>query len=277
MPDVLQYGFMVRALAAGALLGMVCPALGTFLVLRRLALIADTLAHVALAGAAVGVALNQAPTVVALAASAGAALAIEWLRSTGRLHGDAALALFLYAALALAVVVMGLAQSFNAGFLSLLFGNVLTVSEADVWLTAAMAAVALGAVAVLYEDLAQVTFDPDLAHVSGVPVARANLVLALLTGVVVALGMRLVGVLLVGALLVMPVTASLQVSRSFRTTLLGATSIGLASAVAGLMAAFSWDLAAGGAVVLAALLALALATGVRWARGLLARRGTVQA
>lgn len=277
MPEVLQYGFMVRALAAGALLGMVCPALGTFLVLRRLALIADTLAHVALAGAAVGVALNQAPTVVALAASAGAALAIEWLRSTGRLHGDAALALFLYAALALAVVVMGLAQSFNAGFLSLLFGNVLTVSEADVWLTAAMAAVALGAVAVLYEDLAQVTFDPDLAHVSGVPVARANLVLALLTGVVVALGMRLVGVLLVGALLVMPVTASLQVSRSFRTTLLGATSIGLASAVAGLMAAFSWDLAAGGAVVLAALLALALATGVRWARGLLARRGTVQA
>ena len=202
---------------------------------------------------------SDLPSLVAVVASAGAAVAIEWLRSTGRLFGESALALFLYSALALAVVLVSLAKGFNASLLSLLFGSVLTVSEQELWLTGGISAVALLAIAVLYQELVQVAFDPDLAQVSGVPVARVNFVMALLAGVVVALGMRIVGVLLVGALLVIPVTASLQVSRGFRTTLLVAVAAGLLSVVAGLVAAFYWDLAAGGAVVLSAMTLLGIA------------------
>jgi zinc transport system permease protein len=188
---------------------------------------------------------------------------IEWLRGTGRLAGDSVLALFLYAALAVAVVLMSLAQSFNTNLLSLLFGSVITVTGDDLWLIGGMTVVTLAIVLALYQELMQVTFDPDLAQVSGVQVRRVNLVLALLTGVVVALGMRIVGVLLVGALVVIPVTASLQVSRGFRTTLAVAVAAGLASVVCGLVAAYYWQLAAGGAVVLCALALLALAALVR--------------
>ena len=258
MFDLFQYGFMVRALIAGSLIGVVCPALGTFLVLRRLSLIADTLAHVALAGAAVGIVFHTSPSVVAVVASASAAVTIEWLRSSGRLFGESALALFLYAALAVAVVLISLAQSFNASLLSLLFGSILTVSEEDLWLIGGMAVLALGVVVVFYQEFVQIAFDPDLARVSGVAVGPMNFLLALLAGVIVALGMRIVGVLLVGALIVIPVTASLQVSRGFRTTLLLAVAFGLLSVVGGLVSAFMWNIAAGGAVVLAALAILAI-------------------
>jgi len=191
-------------------------------------------------------------------ASASAAVTIEWLRSSGRLFGESALALFLYAALAVAVVLISLAQSFNASLLSLLFGSILTVSEEDLWLIGGMAVLALGVVVVFYQEFVQIAFDPDLARVSGVAVGPMNFLLALLAGVIVALGMRIVGVLLVGALIVIPVTASLQVSRGFRTTLLLAVAFGLLSVVGGLVSAFMWNIAAGGAVVLAALAILAI-------------------
>lgn len=267
MPEIFQYGFMVRAFVAGATVGVLCPALGTFLVLRRLSLMADTLSHVALAGVAVGLFFHTYPAVVAILASALAAAAIEWLRTTGRLYGEAALAIFLYAALALAVVVISLGQGFNADLFSYLFGSIVTVSELDLWLISGVALATLAMVIFFYPELVQTTFDQDLAQTSGLPVNRVNLLLAVLTGIAVAVSMRIVGVLLVGALMVIPVITSLQVSRGFRVTLLVAVGLGLLSVLAGLTLAFYWELAAGGAIVLTALLLLAAGIGSNGLRG----------
>lgn len=261
--EMLSLGFMVRALIAGALVGLLCPALGTFLVLRRLSLIADALAHVALAGVAAGLLLKTAPFPVAMGASVVAAAAIEWLRSSGRLLGEAALALVLYASLAAAVTLISLGQGFNADLFSYLFGSIVTVSEADLWMIGALAAVVVGCVVALYPQLVQTAFDSDLATASGLPVARVNLLLAVLAGVTVAMAMRIVGGLLVGALMVIPVIASLQVSRGFRVTVLVAVGNGLASVMLGLFAAYYLDLAAGGAIVMAALALLAVEAAVR--------------
>ena len=263
MLELFEHSFMVRALIAGALVGVICPALGTFLVLRRLALIADTLAHVALAGVAVGLVTGTSPFIFAIIASTLAAGAIEWLRSTGRVLGDVALALFLYAALAVAIVLISLDHGLNANLFSFLFGSILTVTTTDLWLIGGLAVVVLLTVLVFYPELLQTTFDQELAMVSGLRVRWVNLLLAVLTGVTVALAMRIVGVLLVGALMVIPVIASLQISRGFRTTVVVAVVLGLVAVIIGLVAAYYLSLAAGGAIVLAGLVVLLWAVGVR--------------
>ncbi|MBI4338111.1 MAG: metal ABC transporter permease [Chloroflexi bacterium] len=260
MPEVFTYSFMVRAFIAGTLVGVVAPALGVFLVLRRLSLIADSLSHVALAGVAIGLLTRVFPPLTALATSVTAAAIIERLRASGRLYGEAALALFLYTALAVALVVISLAGGFNASLFNYLFGSIVTVGWLDLWLIAGLAALVLAFIVLFYTELVQTTFDPDLARVSGVPVGWVNLGMAVLTGATVTLSMRVVGVLLVGALMVIPVLASLQVARGFRTAVLIAVGIGVFSVLVGLTAAYYWELAAGGAVVLVSLAVLLAVT-----------------
>ncbi len=272
--DLFNYGFMVRALMAGALVGIICPALGTFLVLRRLSLIADTLSHVALAGVAAGIYLKVAPFGVAIGASVVVAIAIEWLRSTGRLFGEAALALFLYAALAVAVVLISLGQGFNANLFGYLFGSIVTVGESDLWLIGGIAVAVVVMVLALYPELMQTAFDQDLAVVSGLRVERVNFLLAALTGVAVALSMRIVGILLVGALMVIPVLSSLQISRGFRMTVLVAVGSGLLSVLSGLIMAYYLGLAAGGAIVLMALGLLVLSLLIKQGRRVVTRAGS---
>src|SRR6266508_3668351 len=161
MPEFLEYGFMQRALVAGALTAVICPAIGVFLVPRRLSLIADTLAHVALAGVALGLVLGVSPLLGALAVTAVGAIGIERLRTRGALQGDAALAVFLSGGLALAVVLIGLGQGFNVDLFAFLFGSILTVTAADVWLVAALAAIVGAVLAVLYPQLVVVTLNED--------------------------------------------------------------------------------------------------------------------
>ncbi len=256
MPEIFQLGFMVRAFIAGGIIGVVCPLLGTFLVLRRLSLIAETLAHVALTGAAVGLLLDRFPTLIALVVASVAAIVVERLQRSNRLSGDSALAVVLYSALAITVVLVSLGRGFSVDLFSYLFGSIVTVGAADLWATAVLGVAVLLTVWLLFSELVQSTFDPDLARTSGVDIGRVNTVLAVLTGVVVTLSMRLVGALLVGALIVFPVLASLQVSRSFRATLALSAAIGLVSVFAGLTVSYYWDIAAGGAIVLVALLSL---------------------
>ena len=263
MPEILTYTFMQRAFLAGLLVGVVAPALGTFLVLRRLSLLADSLSHVALMGVALGFLLKTLPSVVALFTAMTAAVAIERLRTTGRLYGEAALALFLYASLAIAVILIGLADSFNVDLFSYLFGSIATVSSGDLILMGGLAVLVVAAVLYYYSELVQTTFDSDLAKVSGVPVERVNLILAILTGATVTMSMRIVGVLLVGALTVIPVLASLQLASGFRTTLLLSVAIGVVSVMTGLVVAFYWDLPAGGTIVLVSLGILGVTTTIR--------------
>ncbi len=259
MPAILQYEFMLRALASGILIGTLAPTLGMFIVLRRFALIAETLSHVALMGVAVGLITQTFPTVVALVAAALGGVIIERLRAQGKLPGEVAMAIVLYFALAVAVVIIGLADGFNVDLLSFLFGSILSVSPLDLWMLAGLTAVVLLFVGFFFVDLAQSAFDEPLARVNGVPVAQLNLALAVLTGATITLSMRVVGVLLVGAMLVVPVLVGLRVATGLRASLVVAIGSGVLSSIAGLTVAFYADLAAGGTVVLASMTLLALA------------------
>lgn len=274
MPEILQLDFMVRAFIAGGVVGISAPVLGTFLVLRRLALIAETLAHVAITGAAVGIFLGGAPVAVALLVSVIAAIALERLRTMKWMASDSAMALVLYTALAVALVLISRGDHLNVSLVGYLFGNIVTVGTGDMWATVAAGVATLVLVGLLYSEFVQSTFDPDTAKVSGVPVQRINLLLAVLTGVTVTLSMRVVGGLLVGALIVLPVLAAIQLKQAFRTTLLVAAIIGVASVFIGLTVSYYQDIAASGAIVLTALAILILISG---ARALLASRlpGTV--
>ena len=268
MPEFLQFGFMQRAFAAGAVTAVICPLIGIFLVPRRLSLIADTLAHVALAGVAVGLLLGASPILGALVVTVGGALGMERLRARGALQGDAALAVFLSGGFAVAVVLISLAQGFNADLFAILFGSILTVSPMDVWLILALGAVVVTTVVLSYRRLFAITLNEDLARTSGVQVTALNFTLTVLTALTTVVAMRMVGVLLVSAMIVIPTLTGFAIGTSFRRATVVAIVMALASVVIGLIAAYYLRLAAGGAIVLTALLIFAMATALRRVPGI---------
>ncbi|MEK7839245.1 MAG: metal ABC transporter permease [candidate division NC10 bacterium] len=260
IPEFLEYGFMHRAFVAGAMTAIICPSIGVFLVPRRLSLIADTLAHVALAGVALGLFLGISPVLGALVVTVAGAVGMERLRSRGALQGDAALAVFLSGGFALAVVLISLARGFNADLFAILFGSILTVSPTDVWLIVGLGALVGAAIGLFYRQLFAITLNEDLARTSGVPVAALNLMLTVLTALTTVVAMRMVGVLLVSAMIVIPTLTGFSLGRSFRQALGIAIGMALLSVTAGLIAAYYLRLAAGGAIVLTALLIFAAAS-----------------
>lgn len=273
MPEIFQYEFMTRAIIASVLVGATAPAFGVFLVLRRLSLIADTLSHVALAGVAIALLTKAFAPAVALIATTGAAISIEELRMRRLLPGDAALAVFLYGALAIAVVLISLADGFNSTLFSYLFGSVLTVTQTDLWWMAVLAAIIALFMLMFSSELAQITFDPDLARINGVRVHLLNLGLAVLTGATITVSMRVVGVLLVGALIVIPVLISLRVTKGLTRTVITASLTGVLVAVVGMIIAYYGDIASGGSVVLTAITLLVIAEIAAFVKRIMKRNG----
>lgn len=254
---------MQRALVAGVVIGTIAPMIGVFLVLRRLSLIADTLSHVALAGVAAGLLLQTYPLAGALVAALAGAVGIERLRASGRLFGEAALAIFLSGGFAVAVVLISLARGFNVDLFSYLFGAITVVQPRDLWVIMLLGLVVFAAVAVLSKELFAITFDEESARVQGVPVDLLNLLLTALVAVTVVVAMRIVGILLTSALLVIPAVTALRLARSFRATLVVAVGCSLVSVLVGMLVSFYLDIAAGGAIVLVALALFGAATLVR--------------
>jgi zinc transport system permease protein len=271
LPEFLEYSFMQRALVAGVVTALICPPIGVFLVPRRLSLMADTLAHMALAGVAFGLFFGVSPLLGAFVATVLGAVGIERLRSRGSLRGDAALAVFLSGGFALAVVLISLARGFNADLFGVLFGSILTVSPTDVRVMLALGAGVGAAILVLYRPLFAVTLHEDLARTRGVPVGILNLVLALLTALTTVVAMRMVGVLLVSAMIVVPALSGFVLGRSFRGATGWAIVVGVISVTVGLAAAFYFGLAAGGAIVLTALLVFVVVSFAARGRSWLAR------
>jgi zinc transport system permease protein len=252
--------FMQLALAAGLVVGACAPLVGAFLVHKRLSLLGDGIGHMAFAGVAAGLLLNIAPLWTALAAAVLGALMVERLRRMRVAAGDLALALLFYGGIAGGVVLSGLAGSLNASMLSYLFGAVLTVTPGDIWTIAGIGGLILIVLAVTGRALFSVLIDEESARVAGLPVDALNALLAVLAAVTVVIAMRVVGILLVAALMVLPVGASQAFARSFRTMLAGASALGVVSVVAGLSASRAWNLAPGGAIVLTAAVAFAAAS-----------------
>jgi zinc transport system permease protein len=259
---MLDYEFMRLAFAAGAVVGLLAPAVGFFLVERRMSLIGDGIGHTAFAGVAAGYLLGISPVATALVFAVVGAIGVEWLRSRHKTVGDQALALLLYTGLAAGVVMVSAAGAFNASLFTFLFGSILTVTRQDLVVITALGAAGLVVIALLYRALAGVVLDEEGARVAGVPVTALNVTVAGLAGVTIGLSMRIVGILLIAALMVLPVIAASRVARSMRGTLLIAMGIGVASVLAGLTVAYYADLAAGGTIVLAAAAAFGVASAV---------------
>ncbi|HEY3425244.1 MAG TPA: metal ABC transporter permease [Negativicutes bacterium] len=250
MLDVLQFDFMQRALISGLLIGLICPAIGVFLIMRKQSLIGDGLGHIAFAGVATGWLLGIYPVASATVFTVLAALGIEELRARRPGFADMMLAIFFYTGIALAVLFSSMAKSSNVNLISYLFGSIVTVSVQDVKMITILATAVLGILIFSFKELLFVTFDEEVAKVSGVPVKRINMLLAVLTALTVSVSMRVVGILLISALMVIPVAASLQISSSFRKTLINAIIISEVSVIVGLFSSFYLNLASGGTIVI---------------------------
>jgi zinc transport system permease protein len=250
--SILDADFMRLAFATGAVVGVLAPAVGFFLVQRRMSLIGDGIGHVAFAGVAAGYLLGISPVATALVASVGGAVAIEWLRTRRRAAGDQALALLFYTGIAAGVVLISAAGALNANLFAFLFGSILTVTRGDLLLVGVLGVVGLALIAAFYRALVAAALDEEGARVSGVPVGLLNVLLAALAGVTIAVSMRIVGILLIAALMVLPVIAASRVAWSIRSNMLIAIGIGLGSVFVGLTAAYYANLAPGGAIVLVA-------------------------
>ena len=259
LPYPFELTFMQRALIAGVVVGAFAPMIGTFLVQKRMSLIGDGIGHLAFAGVGAGLVATVSPVWTALVFAVAGALGIEWLRSRRRASGDLALALFFYSGIALGVVlVSSSAQGLSANVLTYLFGQPLTASAADVRLIVVLGAVIIGAVLATRRVLFAVVTDEEWSSVARLPVGLLNSLLAILAACAVVVAMKIVGILLIAAMMVLPVASGQLLARSFRGTLAWSAGVGMIAAVAGLAAARVWDLAPSGCIVLVSAIVFAI-------------------
>lgn len=269
--EFLDYDFMRRALVAAVLVGFSAPAVGIFLVQRRLALIGDGLGHVAVTGVALGLLVQRAPVVVALLTAVAGAVIIELIRARGEMFADTALAILFYGGIAGGVVLVSRAPSGGRSLNQYLFGSITTTSSSDLVTFAILAAAIIVTTVVLGPALFAVSNDEEFARASGLPVLSLNLTLAVLCALTVVVAMRVVGVLLVSALMVVPIATAQLLARSFRTTFAIGVGIGALVAVGGVVVSFYLDTPSGGTIVLLAIGLFAAVLIVDTARGLLTR------
>jgi len=260
--DVLSYDFMQRALLAAVMIGLAAPTVGVYLVQRRLALIGDGMGHVALTGVAVGILTSQNPVWTALLSAVAGAVSIELIRAFGRTSGDVALAVLFYGGIAGGVVLISRAPGgTSANLNAYLFGAITTTTPQDlavfVALTAAVLVVTLG----LGRYIFAVSNDEEFAGASGLPVLALNLLLAVVTAATVVISMRVVGLLLISALMVVPVATAQLLAGSFRATVALSMLIGLAVSTSGVVTSFYADTPSGGTIVLMAIAAFVLVAG----------------
>lgn len=258
MDAFLSFGFLQRALLAGVFVAIACALLGVFLILRRDAMIGHGLAHVAFAGVAIGLFLKVMPLASALVIAVITALGIMKLKEKAGLYGDTAIAIFSSAGFALGLLLVTLAQSFNVDLFGYLFGEILAIDPTEVWLSIALAVSVVTIVIVNYKKFMYMTFDRESAKASGIKVNRLDILVTTLTAVTVVLGMKIVGLLLVAALVVIPAAAGLQLASNFRQSIVLSSIVAVVSVVLGLVGAFYLDFPASGTIVLLSFLIFGL-------------------
>jgi len=255
--DLFGLGFMQRALIAAVVTGLAAPAVGTYLVQRRLSLMGDGIGHVAVTGVALGLLTGWAPVWTAVVVAVLGAVALEVIRVRGNTNGDVALALLFYGGLAGGVLITGLAGTGAATLNQYLFGSITTISVTDLLLTIGLALLVITVCVGLAPQLFAVAQDEEFARVAGIPVRFYNVLIAVLAAVSVTVAMRTVGLLLVSALMVVPVATAQQLTRSFRTTFAAAVALGVAASLGGLLLSawlsFHATVAPGPTIVLVAL------------------------
>ncbi|MFD9489759.1 metal ABC transporter permease [Streptomyces sp. NPDC059991] len=252
--EILQTAFMQRALIAAVLVGITAPAVGIYLVQRRQALMGDGIGHVAMTGVGLGFLLNTSPVWMATLVSVVGAVTMELIRAYGKTRGDIALAMLFYGGMAGGVLLVNLSDTgSNANLSSYLFGSLSTVSDSDVTSICVLAAFVVLVTVGLRRQLFAVSQDEEFARVTGLPVRALNLLIAVTAAITVTVAMRAVGLLLVSALMVVPVAAAQQISRSFAVTFVLAVVIGTTVTLAGTVTSYYQDVPPGATIVLLAI------------------------
>lgn len=261
--EMLHFDFMQRAFYAGGLIAILASVLGVYLMLRRQALMADMLSHVSLAGVAGGAYLNINPTLTGFVVATLGAIAVEYVRRSYKTYSEISVAIIMVGGLSTAVIIMSLNQSINKGFSAYLFGSIVAVNETELLLMFAVAMIGGIFFYIFRRPLYQITFDEDTAKTNGLPVKWISLGFSVLTGMIVAAAMPIVGVLLVSALIVMPAALAIRIAPSFTSALFIAMSIGLLGVTSGLTASYQLSTPPGGTIALLLLFILITGLGLK--------------
>jgi zinc transport system permease protein len=253
LTDILQYAFLQRAVIAGTLIAVLCSVLGVFLVLRRLSLIGDGLAHVTFGSVALALLFSFTSvytTIAAIPCVLLSAIGILKIAEKARVYGDAAIGIVSSLGIATGIMLASLAGGFNVDLFSYLFGNILSISRTEVLVAVALFVVVLLTVWFFFNELFAITFDEELAVTSGIRVERINWVLVLLTALTVVLAMKVVGIMLISALLILPAVAALQIARGFKMAIALSVSLGITSVLGGIVFSFILNLPTGATIII---------------------------
>jgi zinc transport system permease protein len=251
--DILNYEFIRRAIAAGIMIAAVSSILGVFLVLRRFSLIGDGLAHVTFGSVAVVMLIGVSPMYITLAALPLvmlSSLAILKLTHSKRIQSDAAIGIVSSIGIATGIILVSLSNGYNVDLFSYLFGNILTVTQTELFLSIIVFITVATTVIIFYDDLLAVTFDEELARTMGIKTKRINIILFVLTAVAAVLAMKVAGIMLVSAMLILPPLIALQLSLNFKMTIIASLFFSILSVICGIITAFLLNLPAGGTIVL---------------------------
>lgn len=262
--DFLQYDFLRNSLYAGILIGIVAPLLGVFVVIRRLSFIADALSHVTLSGIALSLLLEKTvftsgfinPLYMGMVFSIGGALLIEKLRTVYKHYQELAVPIILSAGIGIGVVFISLANGFNTDLFSYLFGSVSAVTSGDLLIIGLVAIVVLVVIISLYKELFLLSFDEEYAVATGLRAKWIHFIFIILVALVIAVSMRVVGILLVSSLMTLPVAASIRIAKGFKQTIFYSIVFGEISVIGGMLASYQLDIAPGGTIVVLAVLIL---------------------
>ena len=255
----LQYSFIQRAFLAGSVLAITCAALGMFLVLRKMSLISDGLSHVSFGAIALGLFFGVYPFYVAVPTVLAGSYLILKITEKARVYGDAAIGIVSAVGIAGGVILAGLSKGFNVDLFSYLFGNILSISTIEVVLSILLSFVVLAILYFYYWDLFSATFDEEYAKTTGIKTYKINSILTLLTALVVVLSVKVVGVMLVSALMILPAVTALQIAKGFRSAILLGCAFSLVSVLSGITFSFFLDLPAGATIVMVNAIFFALA------------------
>jgi zinc transport system permease protein len=247
--EIFAYDFMIRAFLAGIAIAVTAPMIGTYLVVRRYSLMADTLAHVSLLGITIGFFTSIYPLFFAVVVSVLSAILIEKIRSLKKIPGDALLAIFISGSLALTIILFSLMGGAGMNLFAFLFGSVATVSLNDLYLISSLAVLIIFFVNYFKKELFLSSLDEEIAKVDGIKVSLLNYILVILTAVCVSLSIKIIGTLLVGALIIIPVMTAINFKKGFYFTKNLAIIISLFSVISGLFLSYYLGVPSGGAVV----------------------------
>jgi zinc transport system permease protein len=248
--EIFQYEFMINAFIAGVLIAILTSTLSLFVVVKRYAMLSDALAHISLLGVAIGFLFQVSTILTAIIISVIASVMIEYLRSYKKLYSDSMLSIFLSSALAMSVIIVSLSNSFNTSLFDYLFGSIVAVTSEDIYMISIFFILTAFFVIVYYQKLLLICFNEELAISSGINVRLINLLFTALIGMLVAISIKIIGALLIGAIMIIPVVSAICLRQGFKTTWLISTIFSVFGVIIGLTISFYVSVPSGATIVM---------------------------